>query len=64
MCIRDRDVTVEAHLLDVDLDLYGEHLAVSFEHRLRDEVKFDGIDALIAQIQADVTKARELLEIA
>ncbi len=57
------DVTVEAHLLDVDLDLYGEHVAVSFEHRLRAEVKFDGIDALIAQIQADVAAARELLDV-
>lgn len=54
-------VTVEAHLLDVDLDLYGEHLALSFEHRLRDEQRFDGIDQLKAQIAADVARARELL---
>lgn len=54
-------VTVEAHLLDVDLDLYGEHLRLSFEHRLRDEQRFDGIDALKAQITADVDRARELL---
>lgn len=54
-------VTVEAHLLDADLDLYGEHVALSFEHRLRDEQRFDGIDALKAQIAADVTRARELL---
>lgn len=54
-------VTVEAHLLDVDLDLYGEHLALSFEHRLRDEQKFAGIDELKAQIAADVERARTLL---
>lgn len=54
-------VTVEAHLLDVDMDLYGEHLALHIEHRLRDEMKFSGIDELTAQIAADVTRARELL---
>lgn len=54
-------VTVEAHLLDADLDLYGEHLGLSLEHRLRDERRFDGIDELKAQIAADVTRARELL---
>lgn len=54
-------VTVEAHLLDVDMDLYGEHLALRIEHRLRDEEKFSGIDELKAQIAADVTRARELL---
>lgn len=54
-------VTVEAHLLDADLDLYGRHLALSFEHRLRDERRFDGIDELKAQIAADVARARQLL---
>ena len=57
-------VTVEAHLLDTDLDLYGEHVGLSLEHRLRDERKFDGIDALKAQIAADVDRARELLGLA
>lgn len=55
-------VSVEAHLLDVDLDLYGEHLGVSFEHRLRDERRFDGVDDLVAQIHADVERARQLLD--
>ena len=55
-------VTVEAHLLDTDLDLYGEHLALSFEHRLRDERKFSGVDELTAQITADVARARQLLD--
>lgn len=54
-------VTIEAHLLDVDLDLYGEHLAVHLEHRLRDEQRFNGIDELTAQITADVDRARDLL---
>jgi riboflavin kinase / FMN adenylyltransferase len=56
-------LTVEAHLLDVDLDLYGEHLAVSFEHRLRPEMKFSGVDELRAQIDRDVLRARDLLRL-
>lgn len=56
-----RDVTVEAHLLDVEEELYGQRLAVSFEHRLRGEQKFDGPDELVAQIRRDLVAARELL---
>jgi riboflavin kinase/FMN adenylyltransferase len=52
---------LEAHLLDVDVDLYGETARVRFEHFLRSERKFDGIDALIAQLGHDVTNARDLL---
>lgn len=56
-------VTVEAFLIDAELDLYGEHLAVSFEHRLRDEMRFNSIDDLVAAIDADVERARTLLGI-
>jgi riboflavin kinase / FMN adenylyltransferase len=56
-----RDVTVESHLLDVEEELYGQRLAVSFEHRLRGERKFDGPDELVAQIRRDLDAARELL---
>ena len=56
-----RDVTVEAHLLDVEEELYGQRLAVSFEHRLRGEQKFDGPDELVAQIRRDLDEARALL---
>ncbi len=52
---------LEAHLLDVDVELYGEAATVRFEHFLRSERKFDGIDALVAQLGHDVTSARELL---
>lgn len=56
-------VTVEAFLIDTELDLYGEHLAVSFEHRLRDEKRFGSIDDLVAAIDEDVENARRLLGI-
>jgi riboflavin kinase/FMN adenylyltransferase len=52
---------LEAHLLDVDVDLYGETATVRFEHFLRSERKFDGVDALIAQLGHDVASARDLL---
>jgi riboflavin kinase/FMN adenylyltransferase len=54
-------VTVEAHLLDTERDLYGEHLALAFTARLRDEQRFDGVDALVAQIHTDIATARDLL---
>lgn len=52
-------LSCEAHLLDVDVDLYDEHLAVAFEARLRDERRFDGPDELVAQIHRDIAEARE-----
>jgi riboflavin kinase/FMN adenylyltransferase len=52
---------LESHLLDVDVDLYGEQAEVRFTHFLRSERKFDGVDALIAQLTHDVEHARELL---
>ena len=56
------NVTVEAHLLDFNRDIYGETLELSFETRLRAEKKFNGIDELIAQIKADADSARAYLE--
>jgi riboflavin kinase/FMN adenylyltransferase len=54
-------VTVEVHLLDADVDLYGEHLEVSFVHWLRGERRFDGVDALREQIAEDASRARDLV---
>ncbi|MEO6213349.1 MAG: bifunctional riboflavin kinase/FAD synthetase [Vicinamibacterales bacterium] len=51
---------IEAHLLDVDLDLYGSALRLSFVKRLRDERAFPDVDALRAQIEADCRSARRL----
>lgn len=50
--------TLEAYLLDFDGDLYGEGARVSFVAHIRDERKFDSIDALSAQIARDVEKAK------
>ena len=53
---------VEAHLLDVQLDLYGQRITIDFVARLRNEQRFDSIDALKAQIAADAQQARLLLQ--
>lgn len=51
--------TVEAYALDRDdLELYGTHVAVDFTARLRGNTRFDSIEALIAQIHADVAEVR------
>jgi riboflavin kinase/FMN adenylyltransferase len=55
---------LEAHLLDFDGDLYGERAKVRFTHFLRSERKFNGIDALVAQLKHDVEHARAMLGIA
>lgn len=52
---------LEAHLLDFAGDLYGEHAKVAFVDRLRDELKFDSVDDLIAQMERDVQATRIVL---
>ena len=52
---------VEAYALDVDLDLYGEHVAVEFGEWLRGMVRFDSIDELITQMGRDVDEVRSRL---
>ena len=47
----------EVHLLEFDGDLYGQELEVEFVARLRDEMKFESLDALKAQIAADISAA-------
>ena len=52
---------LEAHLLDFDDDLYGQVCGVAFVEFLRSELRFDGIDALVAQLKEDVGAARVVL---
>ncbi len=52
---------LEAHLLDYEGDLYGARLRLAFAARLRDELRFAGPQALVAQIREDVARARALL---
>jgi riboflavin kinase/FMN adenylyltransferase len=52
---------LEAHLIDFSGDLYGEQAEVRFAHFLRSERKFDGIEAIVAQLTIDVQHARDQL---
>ena len=52
---------LEAHLLDFDDDLYDEHVRVRFVRRLRGEVRFESVEALVEQIQRDCDQTRALL---
>jgi riboflavin kinase / FMN adenylyltransferase len=58
---------VEAHVIDrphepvEDFDLYGQHVVVEFVERLRGMVAYEGVDKLIAQMDDDVARTREIL---
>jgi riboflavin kinase / FMN adenylyltransferase len=58
----DGELLVEAYLLDFSGDLYGEPARLSFVHRLRDELAFDSVDGLVAQMGRDVDRVRDLLD--
>ena len=50
---------LEVHVLDFNGDLYGKHMHVEFMQKIREEMKFDSLDALKAQIAADIVVARQ-----
>ncbi|MEH1013808.1 bifunctional riboflavin kinase/FAD synthetase [Micromonospora sp. CPCC 206060] len=56
-----RERRVEAHALDFSGDLYGERMALEFVAHLREQCRFDSIDALIAQMNKDVARTRQVL---
>ena len=51
----------EAHLLDFSGDLYGQSIEVVLTHRIRGQVRFDGVDALIAQMRDDCDVTRRVV---
>ena len=52
--------TIETHVLDYSGDLYGHTVRLAFVQRLRDERRFEDVDALRAQIDADKRRAERL----
>ena len=54
-------LVLEVHVLDFDGDLYDQRVRTAFVGRLRDEAKYASVDALVAQIRADIAAARGLL---
>ena len=56
-----RERRVEAYVLDFTGDLYGEHVGLSFTARLRETLRFDGVEPLIEQMARDVARTRDLV---
>jgi riboflavin kinase / FMN adenylyltransferase len=59
--IDDGPPLLEVHLLDFDGDLYGRVMEVEFVERIRDELKFDSIPSLVAEMTRDKERARAIL---
>jgi riboflavin kinase / FMN adenylyltransferase len=57
----DNPTTVEAHLIDWDGDLYDQIMRIEFREFLRHELRFEGIDDLIAQMKMDIDRARQIV---
>jgi len=57
----DPTPSLEVHVLDFDGNLYGKEIAVRFIERIRDERRFSGPEALVAQIHQDVETVRSIL---
>jgi riboflavin kinase/FMN adenylyltransferase len=53
--------TLEAHLIDFEGDLHGSRVRLAFLDRLRDERRFTGPEALVAQIRVDIARARAVV---
>ncbi|MBL6905070.1 bifunctional riboflavin kinase/FAD synthetase [Gammaproteobacteria bacterium] len=54
------EALLEAHILDFNEDLYGKTIEVIFRQKIREELKFSGLDELKSQISADVEQVREI----
>jgi len=56
------DQNIETHIMDFDGNIYGEKLTLHFIEKIRDEQKFDGITAFLAQIEHDKETARKIFQ--
>lgn len=59
--VNGTEALLEAHVFDFGGDLYGREIAVEFVAKLRDEARFDSLEALTAQMHADAAEARRIL---
>jgi riboflavin kinase/FMN adenylyltransferase len=59
--INGTEPLLEVHVFDFSGDLYGRGIEVEFVAKLRDEVKFDSLDAMVTQMKIDGARARDLL---
>lgn len=57
----DNNKTIEMHIFNFDQDIYGTALRIEFLDRLREERKFESVDALIAQLRKDQLNAQRII---
>lgn len=57
----NKQLSIEVHIFNFDKNIYGEEVVVGWYHRIRSEQKFNGIEALIAQIEKDKQSAMDYL---
>jgi riboflavin kinase/FMN adenylyltransferase len=57
-----RGLLVEAHLIGFEGDLYGKQLRIAFLERMRGEKRFDSVEALVEQMQADLVEAQKVAD--
>jgi len=55
-----KEQTVETYILDFDKNIYGQSLSISFYEKLRNELTFNSVDNLIAQVKSDIVEVRKL----
>ena len=58
----EKSALLEAHIFDFKEDVYGQLIEVMFRKKIRDELKFEGIDALKTQIGIDVEEVRTFFD--
>jgi riboflavin kinase/FMN adenylyltransferase len=59
--VNGTEMLLEVHVFDFSGDLYGREIEVEFVAKLRDELKFDSLEALTEQMKIDAAQAREVL---
>jgi riboflavin kinase / FMN adenylyltransferase len=60
--VNGREPLLEAHLFDFDAELYGREIEVEFVAKLRDEKRFESLEAMVEQMHRDAAEARRVLE--
>jgi riboflavin kinase/FMN adenylyltransferase len=58
----DKSLKIETHILNFNKDIYGEEIEIYFEHFIRAEIKFSGLEELKAQINSDISTTLDFLE--
>ena len=59
----DVERSIECHIFNFDKDLYGKKIRVTFEQKIRDEIRFASPKALVKQIEKDIAETKKILRV-